>query len=351
MEVQDSQEDAFYRIPLLLLLDVLIEKSFYPFLPAQDMFAVPVIIVCIFFFLLLTTLRNLSLKSIYLTLFSVGCVRLTHDVFSAYVQNSELTRSSSDAESVSSASLIIDWLRLCFVLVCAGYMLMVSYLSNPILQQKFWPKYFTFVFLPPLLLSRSFSSALIFLYYLTVPLIPLFLVLWKNASDVVDGLKALHNLSALHGHIDFLIEYLFFNINFKLIRRMLIYYWTLNQVASTLSVLSSQIGQPEKQENFARPSNSPNSTSLSEESGNEQSAAYNQLIWALFRSWVLNCTKSWIVVASASAVLTRVGAVLDRGLVFLLQTRNPDEDFPTYCALLYMITSLQSSEFFNLRKK
>ena len=130
MEVQDSQEDAFYRIPLLLVLDAVIEKSFHPLIPVQDMVAVPVIIVCIFFFLIMTTLRNVTLKSIYLTLFSIACVRLTYDFFSTQILDAESLRKNSteNIEPVSFIGSILYWLRLCFVQVCAGYVLMASYL-------------------------------------------------------------------------------------------------------------------------------------------------------------------------------------------------------------------------------
>ena len=350
MEVQDSQEDAFYRIPLLLVLDALIEKSFHPFIPVQDMVALPVIIVCIFFFLIMTTLRNVTLKAIYLTLFSIACVRLTYDFFSTQIQNSEsMKKNVENRESLSFISSILDWMRLCFVQVCAGYVLMASYLSNPILESNFSPKLFMFVFLPPLLLSNSFGPVSTLLYYVTIPFIPLFIVIWKNAPDLFDRVKTMHHLSAVHGHIDFLIEYLFFNINLKLIRRMLIYYWMLNQVASTLAVFF-HIGQPEfENDDVIKPSHDVTSlNSTSSLAGNisqsEAGSVYDHVMSELARNWVLNCTKTWVVVASASALLTRLGLVLDRGLIFLLETRNPDEDFPTYCALLYMITSLQSSQ-------
>ena len=230
-----AETDALFRLPLVYQLDRCISSALadsynYYFIPAiiQDLIAVPVIFVLIIFTCVLITWRNQFIMTYYCSLFSSFCIFASFNVSLQFAANAF----SSESSQLSYVSILYQWVSSAFVLMFAGCFLTMSYISNPLVSAHYCPIGFFVVFVPTMLFSFLGGYLQVFvmiLFYIIVPLAPVYWMIQREGREYWTKLKMLFQLSGANGHVEFLAGYLLANVEKQFIYNILILYWCCNQ--------------------------------------------------------------------------------------------------------------------------
>ena len=355
-----SDTEAIIRLPLIFQVDSCVNTIMsdfynYHFIPSvvQEIFAVPVILILLVCTCILITWRNNYLLAYYSSVISFLCILFSFETCLKFLN----IVSESVSSKNESRDLIWHWSQTVLILLFSGCFLTASYIVNPFLGVKYCPVWFFLVYMPTFLFIFLPSWAQIIslvLFFSVAPLAPVFILIKHEGSDYYRKARQLFNLSANTGHFEFLIGYLLANVDRNFVFNILILYWCCHQGYSTIPTLFDYItqyadnsGTRNEQSSLMHEQIPPTHENIHDENNHDFAVSPASeieivTIKVVFRSFVLNCTKSWALIASTSAVLTRVAKLLDRVLSFLLETRNEEEDFGTFCALLYLIASIQS---------